>query len=207
MSPRRLTREFYARDTIDVARDLLGQRLVHILPNGQRLAGRIIETEAYMGIEDPAAHSFGGRRTARTEVMFGEAGFSYIYFVYGMHFCFNVTTMQREIPEAVLVRALDPVEGLADMRARKEGISAHHLANGPGKLCWALHLAREQNALDLCTSKELWIEADGAPKDAEIIEGPRVGIGYSHDAIHWPLRFGWRGHPALSPPKFPVESP
>lgn len=181
----RLTHDFYARDSIEVARGLLGQRLVHRLENGEILSGRIVETEAYLGVDDPAAHSFNGRRTARTEVMFGEAGFSYIYFIYGMYFCFNVVTGAKEIPEAVLVRALD-LEN----------------ANGPGKLCRALHLGREDNALDLTRSEKLWIENDGAPSDVEIVAGPRVGIGDRHDAVHWPLRFGINNHPGLSKPKF-----
>ena len=187
MKNRRLTHDFYARDSLTVARELLGKRLVHRLPDGRQLSGRIVETEAYLGVEDPAAHSFGGRRTPRTEVMFGEPGLSYIYFIYGMYFCFNVVTTAREIPEAVLVRALD----------------MDHLANGPGKLCRALHLTREQNALDMTSSEILWIENDVEYSDAEVIDGPRVGIDYAGDAAHWPLRFGVRGHPALSPPKFP----
>jgi len=184
----RLPHEFYARDSIDVARDLLGKRLVHRLPGGQILSGRIVETEAYLGVEDPAAHSFNGRRTERTEPMFGNAGLSYIYFIYGMYFCFNVVTATRDVPEAVLVRALD-TEG----------------ANGPGKLCRVLQIDRSQNALDMVTSPILWIENDGAPENVEIVAGPRVGIGDKHDAVHWPLRFGIKNHPGLSKPKFELD--
>lgn len=198
-----LRKEFYARDTVDVARELLGQRLVHRLPDGTRLSGRIIETEAYLGVEDPAAHSFNGRRTPRTEVMFGEPGLSYIYFIYGVYYCFNVVTVAKGVPEAVLVRALEPVEGLSVMRRGRPNTADHLLANGPGKLCIALALDRAQNALDLTSSNELWIEEDGALKEGAIIDGPRVGIGNIHDAVHWPLRFGVRGHPSLSPAKFP----
>ena len=202
----RLALDFFNRDTIAVARGLLGQRLVHRLPNGERLSGRIVETEAYLGHEDPAAHSFGGRRTPRTEVMFAAAGTAYIYFIYGMHFCFNVVTMPQGTPEAVLVRALEPLEGVARMRLRRslpEPGLVSKLANGPGKLCAALELGREHNRLDLIHGKNLFIENDGAPTDVDIVEGPRIGIGSSHDAVHWPLRFGVRGHPALSPPRFP----
>jgi DNA-3-methyladenine glycosylase len=182
---KRLSREFYARDSIDVARDLLGKNLVHRLADGRQLHGHIVETEAYLGIEDPAAHSYGGRRTPRTEPMFGEPGLSYIYFIYGMYFCFNVVTGAKDIPEAVLVRALDG-----------EG------ADGPGKLCRALQLDRRHNALDLVQSEVLWIEDDGALTNVEIAEGPRVGIGDSHDGVHWPLRYGIKNHPSLSKPKF-----
>lgn len=190
-SAKRLPLEFYQRDTIDVARDLLGMILVHRLPDGRQLSGRIVETEAYLGIDDPAAHSFGGRRTPRTEVMFGRAGYSYIYFIYGVHFCFNVVTMSEGIPEAVLVRALEPLDG------------AQFLANGPGKLCRALELSRAENGLNLCTSPELWIEDRGEIiANSQIVEGPRVGIGDHLDHIHWPLRYGLRDHPALSRPRF-----
>jgi DNA-3-methyladenine glycosylase len=200
---KRLGADFYAQDTIDVARNLLGKILVHKLRNGTRLSGRIVETEAYLGVDDPAAHSFGGRRTPRTEVMFGAPGTSYIYFVYGMHFCFNVVTMPRDIPQAVLVRALDPLDGISLMQRDKPHVSVHHLANGPGKLCTALGLTKEQNALDLVTSPELFIEDDGAVLPGEIIDGPRVGVAYAEDAAEWPLRFGVAQHPALSPAKFP----
>jgi DNA-3-methyladenine glycosylase len=200
---KRLKKSFYARDVIDVARDLLGQRLVHVLSDGTRLSGRILETEAYLGVHDPAAHSYNGRRTARTEPMFGEAGLSYVYFIYGMYFCLNIVAAEKNVPEAVLIRALEPVEGLDEMRKQKPGAHSWQLANGPGKLCQALRINREQNALDLTTSAELFIEEDGALKDGAIIEGPRVGIGNLHDAVHWPLRFGIQGHKGLSPAKFP----
>jgi DNA-3-methyladenine glycosylase len=200
----RLAADFYAQDTIEVARRLLGKILLHRLPDGVELAGRIVETEAYLGVEDPAAHSFGGRRTARTEVMFGDPGRSYIYFIYGMHFCFNVVTMPRETPQAVLVRALEPVRGVERMRAEKPHAPLHHLANGPAKLCAALHLTKAQNALDLTTSAELWIAHDGLEvREKDIVDGPRIGVDYAADAALWPLRFGVRGHPALSPAKFP----
>jgi DNA-3-methyladenine glycosylase len=184
----RLTQEFYARDSIEVARDLLGMRLAHRLENGTTVSGRILETEAYLGVDDPAAHSFAGRRTARTEVMFGEPGFSYIYFIYGVHFCFNVVSAAKDIPEAVLVRALEIKDG-----------------NGPGKLCKALGIDRRHNGLDLTRSEILWIERDGAASDVEVISGPRVGIGDRHDAVHWPLRFAIKNHPGISRPKFNLE--
>lgn len=189
---KRLSLDFYQRDTIQVAIDLIGKVLVHKLPNGRALAGKIVETEAYLGVDDPAAHSFGGRRTPRTEPMFMRAGHSYIYFIYGVHFCFNVVTAREGIPEAVLVRALEPLDG------------GNFTANGPGKLCKALHLGRDENALDLCANKNLWIEDRNlAVNDSEMVDGPRVGIGLHLDHIHWPLRFGLRDHPALSRAKFP----
>ena len=199
----RLTRKFYARDTIEVARDLLGRRLVHRLPDGTRLSGVILETEAYLGVEYPCCHTFAGRRTPRTETMYAEAGTSYVYFIYGMYFCFNVVTMARGVPEAVLVRALDLREGVASIHARRPLASAHHLANGPGKLCAALGITRAHDGLDLVSDPTLFIEDDGAVLDADVVCGPRVGLGDKHDAVHWPLRYGLRAHPALSQAKFP----
>ncbi|NJM09921.1 MAG: DNA-3-methyladenine glycosylase [Bdellovibrionaceae bacterium] len=199
---RRLQKPFYERDTVDVARALLGKRLVHRLSNGVRLSGRIVETEAYLGFDDPAAHSFGGRRTPRTEPMFGEPGLSYVYFIYGVYYCFNVVTARKDVPEAVLVRALEPLEGIDQMPRSKPGSPATHIANGPGKLCIALRLGRAQNALDLTTSDELWIEEDLITDALDVVEGARVGIGDLHDAVYWPLRFGLKGHASLSPRKF-----
>jgi DNA-3-methyladenine glycosylase len=189
----RLTQKFYSQDTISVARGLLGQRLVHQPPAGPQLSGRIVETEAYLGSEDQAAHSYGGRRTERTEVMFGPPGFSYVYFIYGMYNCLNVVTERQGVPEAVLIRAL-ALDGNDQV-----------LANGPGKLCRALGLDRRHNALDLTRDPNLWIEHAPKLAEHEIVEGPRVGLGDRYDAVHWPLRFGWKNHPALSLPRFPAE--
>ena len=166
----RLDREFYSRCTIDVARDLLGCELVRRLPNGDVLRDRITETEAYLGLEDPACHSFGPRRTARTEVMFGEAGHAYVYFIYGRYFCFNVVTMGVEVPEAVLIRSL------ANTR-------------GPGKLCDVMQIDRSLNGADLVNGTEIWIERPTQLETVAIVEGPRVGLSDRYDAIHWPLRF------------------
>ena len=198
-----LPREFYQQCTIDVARNLLGQVLVHVLPDGHRLSGRIVETEAYLGPEDPAAHSYGGKPTPRTQVMYGDAGHSYIYFIYGMHFCLNVITREVGVPEGVLFRALEPLEGLAHMRARCPHLKDFELANGPGKLCRALQLNAFHYGFDLVKSDTLYITEPKSPLNFTISEGPRVGIGNEHDAVHWPLRFGLAGHPSLSKPRFP----
>jgi DNA-3-methyladenine glycosylase len=202
----RLGRDFYARDTIRVAQELIGKKLIRLLPSGARLAGRIVETEAYLGIEDPACHSYSGRRTARTEVMFGLPGLSYIYFIYGAHFCFNVVTAARDVPEAVLVRAVEPLEGIEDMKAARPRSPVEHLTNGPGKLCRSLRLGRDENGLDLTVSERLWLEEDVTVHSNDIVEGPRIGLGDRHDAVYWPLRFGFRGSAALSPPKFPEDT-
>lgn len=187
----RLTQDFFAQETIDLSCALLGQYLVHRLPAGDLLRAQIVETEAYLGADDPSAHSFNGRRTPRTEVMFGPPGFSYVYFIYGMYFCLNVVSMLRDIPEAILIRAVQ-LEG-----------KPPDLANGPGKLCRALMINSSHNNLDLSQSSTLWFES-GA-KVVDVVSAPRIGIGTKHDAAQWPLRFGIAGHPALSRP-FPKES-
>lgn len=187
---RPLSKDFYLRETIDVARDLLGKKLVHILPDGQRLSGMIVETEAYLGIEDPACHSFGNRLTGRTAPLFENGGISYIYLIYGMHHLFNVVTRTAGHPEAVLVRALEPVDG-------------DFFANGPGKVCRALQLSKNQNYLSLL-GETLYIAEHKNLLSVDIEDSPRVGIDYAGDAAEWPLRFFIRNHPAVSKTRFPA---
>jgi DNA-3-methyladenine glycosylase len=182
----RLERSFYARDTLTVARELLGQRLVRLL-DGQRIAGRIIEVEAYIGEEDQACHAASGR-TARNAVMYGPAGHAYVYFIYGMHHCFNVVTEREGFPAAVLVRALEPVEGIEVMRAHRGGREGAELTNGPAKLCYALAIDRALNKVDLVTSEELWIERDVSIADDRVVTGPRMGVR----GDEWAVTVAWR---------------
>lgn len=198
---RRLPLEFYLRDTKTVARDLLGKKLVHVV-QGTRLSGLIVETEAYLGIEDAAAHSFGDRRTARTESMYLEGGHAYVYFIYGIHYCFNVVTQPAGIPQAVLIRAIEPIEGIELMRERRKSSKETGLGSGPGKLCQALGIDRECDRLSLVESEELFIEDAPAPR-AKIIACPRVGVAYAGTAAEWPLRFLVSEHPHISkgPPR------
>lgn len=190
----KLNRDFYNRDSILVAKELLGKVLVHET-YGQKVSAKIVETEAYMGIEDKAAHSYGGRRTSRVEVMYGEAGFSYIFLVYGMHCCFNVVTNKKEIPQAVLIRAVEPLEGTELMAQKRFGrpyeqltkSQRRGLTNGPGKLCSALALDRSFNGVDLC-GNELYIE-QGESEDLHIVKAKRVGIDYAEEAKDYPWRF------------------
>src|SRR6266404_4721956 len=154
----KLPREFYRRSNVlTVARELLGKILVVPAADGTRVSGVIVETEAYRGPEDRASHAYGGRRTKRTETMYGMGGTAYVYFVYGMYYQFNVVTNVHEIPHAVLVRALEPVEGLEIMRRRRPGQPDHNLTNGPGKLCMAMGIDRELDRADLLKNK-VWIE-------------------------------------------------
>jgi DNA-3-methyladenine glycosylase len=197
-----LSQSFYARDTIQVAEGLLGKRLVRVLDSGERIAGRIVEVEAYLGVDDPAAHTFGGRRTARNEAMYGDAGFAYVYFIYGIHHCVNVVTQSRDIPEAVLLRALEPVEGFSYFEKSFTSPPEKWL-NGPGKLCAGLGVTRFFNAVPLFhLDSKLFIEDDISVSLADIQSDRRVGVDYAGDASFWPLRLGIRGSRSLSPPKF-----
>src|SRR5215831_9364468 len=154
----KLPREFYTRsDVLEVARDLLGKKLVVPNRNGTRIAGIIVETEAYRGPEDRASHAFGGRRTNRTETMYGIGGTAYVYFVYGMYYQFNVVSNVTDIPHAILVRALEPVEGIEIMRERRHTHPDHNLTSGPGKLCIALGIDRALDGADLLSDR-VWIE-------------------------------------------------
>jgi DNA-3-methyladenine glycosylase len=181
-----------------VARRLLGQVLVHETPDGLA-AGRIVETEAYRGPADRAAHSRGGHRSARNEVMYGPAGHAYVYFIYGMHHCVNVVTQRVDVPEAVLIRALEPVAGIDLMRARR-GLAVGpewRLCRGPGALCRALGIDRAQNGADL-TRGALTIRSAPAVPARLVARTPRIGIDYAgEDAAHlW--RFVVTASPAVS---------
>ena len=182
-----LKRSFYQRDTVSVSRDLLGKVLVHESSEGPT-SGRIVETEAYLGPEDRAAHSFGGRRTARNEVMFGEKGRAYVYLIYGMYYCFNVTCGDVfGKPEAVLIRALEPVDGIDIMKKRRSGVKGNfvNLTNGPGKLSIAMGISKLQNKMDL-TAPPFYIKDGVAVQEEEILETLRVGIDYAGE---WKDRF------------------
>ena len=180
-----LPREFYARPVLTVAKACIGKLLVHRTKEGLA-AGRIVETEAYRGPEDRAAHSYGGRRTARTEVMFGPPGFAYVFFVYGMHYQFNVVTTKDGAPHAVLVRAIEPVAGVELMAQRRNlPVTARELSNGPGKLCQALAIGRSEYGLDLC-GRQLFLAEGPSVRSARSL---RIGIDYAGDWAEKPWRF------------------
>ena len=188
LSRRRLPRSFYERPAVEVAPDLLGRVLVRILPGGRRLSGRIVEAEAYEP-GDPASHGFR-RETARNRTMFGSAGHLYVYFTYGNHWMLNIVTRRTGEPSAVLLRALEPIEGLDAMRAARGRTDAVGLCSGPGKLAQALSVDRTADGVDLVRGDVLWLEA-GAPVDpAEVVVGPRVGLTVGVDE---PWRFLERG--------------
>jgi DNA-3-methyladenine glycosylase len=208
---RPLPRRFYATDAVSLARALLGQRLVRTLEDGARLAGLVVETEAYLGVEDMAAHTYGGRRTARNEAMYMAPGTAYVYFTYGMHHCLNVVAGRVGEPVAVLLRALEPLEGLERMhelrggprqKGTTVGSAAHlNLCRGPARLCQAMDIDKGLNAIDLTRDSRLWIERAGPPlPDTGIGASPRIGVGYAGPWAGRPLRFFIAGSRYLSGP-------
>jgi len=197
----KLARKFYTRDdTLAVARELLGKLLVTVDEKGRRVSAMIVETEAYLGIEDRAAHSYGGRRTPRNEVMYGRAGHVYVFFVYGMYNQFNVVTGPLDHPHAILIRAVEPVEGIEIMRLRRDKkkskpgaiatgrLQDKNLTSGPGKLCIAMNIDRSLNCADLSGDK-VWLENYRSFNDDQIAVGKRIGIDYAGEDAHLPLRF------------------
>ena len=185
-----LPREFYLQDTVAVAQQLLGKLLVHQTAEGV-LAGRIVETEAYKQ-DDPACHASRGM-TRRNEVMFGEPGHAYVYFTYGMYFCLNAVTAPKGVGEAVLIRAVEPVEGIKLMAYRRGTTDVTNIASGPGKVCQAFGLGREHNGLDL-TDSVLTIVDDGFVPE-RIVATTRIGIRV---ALDYPWRFYIYGNPHVS---------
>jgi DNA-3-methyladenine glycosylase len=172
---RRLSRTFFARPTLEVARDLLGRRLVR-LERGRRLSGWIVEAEAYIGREDLGCHAHVGR-TRRNEVMWGPPGHAYVYFTYGMHWCLNIVTEADGRPAAVLLRGLLPDEGLVTMRRRRGRVPQGRLADGPAKLCQALSIDGSLNGHDLCSAKaHLFLETSRLRRGGPVTAGPRVGL-------------------------------
>lgn len=188
---RLLKHKFYARGAVEVARDLLGCILVHEPADRLRTAGRIVETEAYLSQADPACHAARGL-TPRNRIMFGPPGKAYIYFTYGMHYCFNVVTAAEGVAEAVLIRALEPLEGLEVMRERRGRQELKDLCSGPAKLVQALGLSKTENGADLVDGP-IKIYSDGKRLDpAEITAAERIGISAGQDLL---LRFFPTGSP------------
>jgi DNA-3-methyladenine glycosylase len=194
-----LQRLFYQQDPISVAKDLLGKILVHESSEGTT-AGRIVETEAYLGPEDQAAHSSGGRRTARNEVMFGQKGRAYVYFIYGLYYCFNVTVGNVPgKPEAVLIRALEPFAGQSIIVRRRRATQgkAANLTNGPSRLCMAMGISKTQDKTDL-TAPPLYIKDALPVRREDFAEAKRVGVDYAGEWKNKPWRFYIKGNKFVS---------
>jgi DNA-3-methyladenine glycosylase len=185
-----LSRAFFARPTLRVARDLLGHLLVHDTPRGQ-LVGRVVEVEAYRGARDPASHAY--RRTARSQIMWGQPGTAYVYFTYGNHYCLNVVTEPTGTAGAVLLRAVEPVDGTEVMRTNRGVHEERLLASGPGRLTQAFGIGRQVNGADL-TQPPLYL-ARGRTRRVSVVTSPRVGIRLAPDRL-W--RFSIRNHPHVS---------
>lgn len=193
-----LPRGFYDRDTLTVARDLLGREIVRVLPDGVRLRCRITETEAYIGRLDKACHAYGYKRTPRTETLFAPPGTAYIYLIYGMYHCLNFVTEGEGEPAAVLIRGAVPVENgdrIAQNRfgrsqAEMSSYQRKNFLNGPGKLCRGLDLTRAQNGLDLTRTEGGLYLLPGSPPDPALVQvGKRIGIDYAQEAVDFPWRF------------------
>lgn len=194
-----LPRAFYERDALTVAKELLGKVFVHESADGLTM-GKIVETEAYLGPEDKASHAYQGLRTKRTETQFGPKGHAYIYLIYGLYHCFNVTAgATPEKPEAVLLRALEPLEGVELMKQRRpaaRGVMVN-LANGPSRLCLAMDVTRNQNGADM-THPPLYIR-DGVSVPAEdILHTTRIGVDYADEWKNQPWRFYIKDNPFVS---------
>lgn len=201
MRRRPLPKSFYRRDTVEIARALLGC-VIQRRTGGTLLTARIVETEAYLGANDPASHARRGLRSPRNQSMYKAGGHAYVYFTYGMHHCMNVVTGEEEIAEAVLLRAAQPIEGLEAIRKLRPKVRREFdLMSGPGKLCTALAIDKELDGISLA-SDALSI----APRDLEVAEDdiavtPRVGIDGAGDAASWPLRFFLAGNRYASMPR------
>jgi len=169
---KKLTRKFYNRPTLKVAKELLGKYLV-IEKDGNYVSGKIVETEAYIGRNDPASHAYR-KVTPRNKIMFGDPGYVYVYFTYGMHHCLNFVTEKKGFPAAVLIRALEPVDGIEIMKKRRNTNDLVNLTNGPAKLCQTLEIDRTLNGADVC-SDIMYVE-DRGKKPTKIASSSRMGI-------------------------------
>lgn len=198
----KLERTFFLRSALEVARDLIGKQLVRKSPQGVT-SGIVVETEAYMGPIDKAAHTFSGKPTKRTIVTYGPGGFAYVYLIYGMYVCLNVVTNQKDVPQVVLLRALEPVEGLELMGKRRGKTAKKDLCSGPGKLCQAMGIGREDNGADLCGEDFFFIDTGLTP---EIDVTRRINIDYAEEAIEYPWRFVWKNSEFLSVPQKKLRS-
>ena len=192
-----MNHSFFRQDTVELARKLLGCLLVHRTPDGIA-GGMIVETEAYVGAIDKACHAYRNR-SERTEIMYHDGGYAYVYFIYGMHHCFNVVTGPEGEGNAVLIRALEPVIGLKLMQRRRNTKSLQNLCSGPGKVCLALDITKNEYGLDLCNADSpLHLIQYRHIPDAKIVASPRINVAYAEEAAAWPWRFYVKENPYVS---------
>lgn len=190
-------RNFYLNDTFEIAEDLLGATL-HTNIENEVISGKIVELEIYLGRTDKASHAYGGRRTKRNEVMYHKGGIAYIYLIYGLHSLFNIVIGKENDAIAILIRALEPVNGIEIMEKRRDTNNVLNLTSGPGKLCAALKISGEQNGISL-TGETIWIEppAEKVP-DNKIIRAKRIGIDYAEEDKDKLWRFYIKDNPFVS---------
>ena len=188
-----LPQEFYFEDTTKVAKNLLG-KILHIKTTGPEKLARIVEVEAYLGINDPACHTFGGRNTPRVKSMYLQGGHAYVYMIYGMYYCLNFVTRTTEHPEAVLIRAVEPLPSIEN--PRKKDL----FTNGPGKLCKHYEITKNQDGVSLWRKNAaLYVSEDGYKvSKSQIVVRPRIGVDYAGEAAQWPLRFYLKDNPFVS---------
>lgn len=195
----KLDYDFYKNDAVTVAKELLGKLLVRNI-NGKEIVCKIVETEAYVGPEDKGCHAYNNKKTKRTEVMFLKGGHAYVYSIYGIHFCFNIVTNKEEKPEAVFIRAVEPLTGI-DIIKKNRKISSKkivNLTNGPGKLAQSLSIDKGLNGYNLISGNDLYIKDDIENSAFEIIAGKRINIDYAQEYKDKLWRFYIKGNPFVS---------
>lgn len=185
----KIQRSFFLRDTLTVAPELLGLTLVHNSPDGIT-KGTIMEVEAYKGLEDAAAHVSRAGRTQRTAIQFEEGGYAYVYMIYGLYYCLNIVVNKKEIPETVLIRSLEPLEGIPLMRKRRKTNQIQKLCDGPGKMCQAMGITKALSGTDIC-GEILYLETNPYFQASSYHreQTPRIGIAYAGEAQKYPWRF------------------
>ena len=195
----KLPQKFYTHlDTLQIAQDLLGKTLVIPTETGDKVSAMIVETEAYLGAIDKAAHSYKNRRTKRTETMFAVGGTVYIFFIYGMYYQFNIVVGEKDVPHAILIRAVEPLENIEIMRERRgKKMPDKNLTSGPGKLCIALDIDKRFNGADI-TGDKIWLESGKEISAKEIAKGKRIGIDYAEEFAEKPWRFWIKDNPFVS---------
>lgn len=196
---KKLTRDFFIQDAETVAKKLLGKYLVHKINNNIILSGKIVETEAYIGPHDKASHGYQNKITERNKIEFYIGGHIYIYLVYGMYWQFNISTGKEGYPACVLIRALEPVDGIEYMKKKRKKDKITDLTSGPGKLCQAMGFNKNCYGMDICTSNKIYVEDRGEkilPKD--IVSSKRIGIDYAEEWKDKLLRFYIKGNPCVS---------
>lgn len=192
----KIERSFYNRDTLVVAEEILGKTLVHITDDGIT-KGKIVEVEAYIGPQDRASHAYENLYSERTKIQYGEGGYAYIYLIYGMYICMNIVTNLSSKPEVLLIRALEPLEGIELMKKRRKTDKVKMLCNGPGKLSQAMGITRENYGDDLC-GDTLYLEGGTALPEEQILKSKRINIDYAKEAKDYLWRFSVKGNPYVS---------